>query len=52
LQKAGPLFWASRQPRARVLAAIDELAASTGFGFRRGNIASVLDQVEQAGSIN
>jgi 3-hydroxyacyl-CoA dehydrogenase len=47
LQKGGPLFWASRQPRARVLAAIDELAASTGFGFRRGNIASVLDQVNR-----
>jgi 3-hydroxyacyl-CoA dehydrogenase len=47
LQKGGPLFWASRQPRARVIAAVDELAASTGFGFRRGNVAPFLDQVNK-----
>jgi 3-hydroxyacyl-CoA dehydrogenase len=46
--KGGPLFWASRRPRKQVLAAIEELAAATGSGFRRGDVARILDQVNNA----
>ena len=43
-QHGGPLFWASRQPRAEIDAALDALAASVGHGFRRGDVGKVLDQ--------
>jgi 3-hydroxyacyl-CoA dehydrogenase len=43
--KGGPLFWASRRPRERILAALEELAAATESGFRPGNVAGVLDQL-------
>ena len=43
--KGGPLFWASRRPRKDVAAALDNLAAATGHGFRRGNVEMFLDQV-------
>jgi len=43
--KGGPLFWASRRPRRDVVAAIDALADTTGYGFVRGNVEAVLDQV-------
>jgi 3-hydroxyacyl-CoA dehydrogenase len=43
--KGGPLFWASRRPRKDVAAALDNLAAATGHGFRRGNVEVLLDQV-------
>ncbi|MFZ2871561.1 3-hydroxyacyl-CoA dehydrogenase NAD-binding domain-containing protein, partial [Zavarzinia sp.] len=33
--KGGPLFWAGRQDPAALGAAIDDVARSTGFGFRR-----------------
>ena len=40
--KGGPLFQASRMPRADVASMIDEVAAATGFGFRRGNVDRLL----------
>jgi 3-hydroxyacyl-CoA dehydrogenase len=43
-QHGGPLFWASRQPRAEIEAGLDVLAASVGHGFRRGDVGKVLDQ--------
>jgi len=45
--KGGPLFWASRRPRKDVNAALDALAAATGYGFKRGNVEPVLDEVAQ-----
>ena len=36
--RGGPLFWASRQPRAALERMIDDLVADIGFGFRRGDI--------------
>lgn len=41
--KGGPLFWAAHQPRADIHKAIDEIAAATGFGFRKADIDPVLD---------
>jgi 3-hydroxyacyl-CoA dehydrogenase len=41
--EGGPLFWASRQDRAQVLSDLDKLADVSGFGFRKGNVAGVLD---------
>jgi 3-hydroxyacyl-CoA dehydrogenase len=43
--KGGPLFWASQRPRKDLVAALDNLAAATGHGFRRGNVEMFLDQV-------
>lgn len=40
--EGGPLFWASRQDRARLHAEIGRLAAATGPGFRRGDVDAVL----------
>lgn len=36
--RGGPLFWASRQPRARMLACMSDLAAKTGPGFRPADL--------------
>src|SRR5581483_67392 len=33
--RGGPLFWASRQPKAEMLAGIDRMVAASGFGARR-----------------
>jgi 3-hydroxyacyl-CoA dehydrogenase len=41
--RGGPLFWAAHQPRAEIAAAIGEIEAATGFGFRRAPIDPVLD---------
>ena len=43
--EGGPLFWARRQDRNRLLAEQDKLAAATGYGFRKGEIAGLLDQM-------
>ena len=43
--EGGPLFWASRQDRKRLLAGLGNLAAVSGYGFRTGDVASVLDQL-------
>jgi 3-hydroxyacyl-CoA dehydrogenase len=43
--KGGPLFWASRRPRAQVVQAIDALASAIGHGFRPGDVEAVLDRV-------
>ena len=43
-RRGGPMFWASRRPRAEILAAIDRMIATTGFGVRRApNVESVLE---------
>ena len=47
--EGGPLFWASRQDRGRIESELDEIAALSGHGFRKGNVAAVLEQVRQAG---
>jgi 3-hydroxyacyl-CoA dehydrogenase len=44
--KGGPLFWASRRPRERILAFIEMLAGLTGEGFRRGDM-TILDRLGQ-----
>jgi len=40
----GPIHWARQQPREQLLAAQDDLAAATGTGFRRGNLALLFSQ--------
>jgi 3-hydroxyacyl-CoA dehydrogenase len=40
--EGGPLFWASRQDRSRLLADLDEIARITGHGFRKGDLAAAL----------
>ena len=47
--EGGPLFWASRQDRGRIVSELDEIAALSGHGFRKGNVAAVLERVRQAG---
>jgi 3-hydroxyacyl-CoA dehydrogenase len=47
-QKGGPLFWASRRPREQVFQALDALAAATGYGFQRGNVAGVLETLQKS----
>jgi len=47
--EGGPLFWAKRQDRARLLAEQERLAASAGFGFRKGDVAGLLDQLAREG---
>jgi 3-hydroxyacyl-CoA dehydrogenase len=43
--RGGPLFWAGRQPQAEIAAALAEVERATGFGFRRGPVAQVLDRI-------
>jgi 3-hydroxyacyl-CoA dehydrogenase len=43
--EGGPLFWASREDRHRLLADLDGLAEASAHGFRKGNVASVLDRM-------
>jgi 3-hydroxyacyl-CoA dehydrogenase len=43
--EGGPLFWASREDRRRLLADLDGLAEASGHGFRKGNVAWVLDRM-------
>ncbi|MDB5572477.1 MAG: 3-hydroxyacyl-CoA dehydrogenase [Hyphomicrobiales bacterium] len=40
--KGGPLFWASRQPRAEMEAALDAVERAQGFGFRRCDLGKLL----------
>lgn len=40
--EGGPLFWASRQDRARIESELDRLAETTGHGFRKGDIDAAL----------
>ena len=47
--EGGPLFWASRQDRGRIESELDEIAALTGYGYRKGNAAAVLERVREAG---
>jgi 3-hydroxyacyl-CoA dehydrogenase len=44
--EGGPLFWATRQDRARLLADLNELANVSGFGFKTGDVAAVLDAIQ------
>ena len=41
--EGGPLFWASRQDRVQLFAELDQLADVSGQGFRKGNVAAMLD---------
>ena len=47
--EGGPLFWAKRQDRTRLLAEQERLAATTGYGFRKGDVAALLDQLIREG---
>jgi len=47
--EGGPLFWARRQDRNWLLARRDKLVAATGYGFRAGDIESLLDQLARDG---
>lgn len=47
--EGGPLFWAKRQDRSRILAEQEKLAAIAGYGFRRGDVAGLLDQLAREG---
>lgn len=40
--RGGPLFWASRRPRADIERAVDRVAAASGPAFRRGPIHELL----------
>lgn len=40
--EGGPIFWAQQQSREFLDNAIDQLAAATGYGFRRGNLDLIL----------
>ena len=42
--EGGPVFWASRQPRARLAAQRATLREVTGHGFREGNVEALLEQ--------
>jgi 3-hydroxyacyl-CoA dehydrogenase len=46
--KGGALFWAAHQTRAEIHAAIDEMAAATGYGFRKAQIDPILDALKPA----
>lgn len=41
--KGGPMFWASRQPRDKLLAALDALAGASGQSFRRADVTGAFD---------
>lgn len=43
--EGGPLWWGSRQPAERMASGLELLARRTGFGFRTGPVARVLDEV-------
>ena len=43
--EGGPLFWASREDRRGLLADLDRLVEASGHGFRKGNVAAVLDRM-------
>jgi 3-hydroxyacyl-CoA dehydrogenase len=43
--EGGPLFWASREDRRRLLADLDGLVEASGHGFRKGNVTAVLDRM-------
>jgi 3-hydroxyacyl-CoA dehydrogenase len=47
--EGGPLFWASRQNRTVVLSELRDLAAVSGYGFRAGNVAGLLDRLKAQG---
>lgn len=47
--EGGPLFWATRQDRTWLLAEQAKLAASVGYGFRKGDVAGLLDQLTREG---
>jgi 3-hydroxyacyl-CoA dehydrogenase len=36
--EGGPLFWAGRQDRGRLIAQLEQIAVLSGCGFRRGNL--------------
>ena len=40
--RGGPLFWASRQPRALLDRMVDDAGSDIGFGFRRADLDGAL----------
>jgi len=46
--EGGPLFWASRQERSRIESELDAIAALSGHGYRKGNVAAVLERLREA----
>jgi 3-hydroxyacyl-CoA dehydrogenase len=47
--EGGPLFWASRQDRNWLLDQLESLREVSGYGFRVGDVASLLDQLARDG---
>jgi 3-hydroxyacyl-CoA dehydrogenase len=47
--EGGPLFWASRQDSTRLLADLDRLIAISGYGFRKGDVAGLLELLRREG---
>jgi 3-hydroxyacyl-CoA dehydrogenase len=47
--EGGPLFWASRQDRRRLLAELDSLIAVSGYGFRNCDVTGLLDRLTHQG---
>ena len=46
--EGGPLFWASRQDHGQIEAELDQIAALSGYGYRKGNVAGVLDRMRRS----
>jgi hypothetical protein len=46
--EGGPLFWVSRQDRGRIESELDEIAILSGHGYRRGNVAAILERMREA----
>jgi 3-hydroxyacyl-CoA dehydrogenase len=47
--KGGPMFWASRQAPEALARVLESLEAATGFGFRRGDVASAVSRLSGSG---
>lgn len=45
--RGGPLFWARRQSRGDIEKALAKVQEATGFGFRRADVAKILDAMAQ-----
>jgi 3-hydroxyacyl-CoA dehydrogenase len=43
--EGGPLFWAGRQDRALILSELQNVATVSGYGFRIGDVAGLLDRL-------
>ncbi|NDW05962.1 3-hydroxyacyl-CoA dehydrogenase NAD-binding domain-containing protein [Jiella pacifica] len=43
--RGGPLWWAAHEGRSAVLAALPQVAAAVGHGFRRGDVEAMLERI-------